>query len=408
VKICLLTCEYPTPGYDYDRGGTGRAFAKMANWLVDHGHPVTVLVKEGAGQATRNGAVPRVLTVAPRPYLQGRLRRWVQRATGWELMWLDLSRTVLNTVRELHRRGEIDVVLATQLEGLAEGIAADRNVPLVVRVSSYMPLCAKLNFQTMRRVDRLRYRLEDRTVKQALKIYAPSEVVAGYYGKRVRRSIPVIRTPLFAGHPSAAWAEVIRRYRLPERYLLFSSSLLGVKGVHVLAQVLGSIFQRHPDLSAVLVGGDGPGPDGPSMAEYIRRTLGDAAGRLVVYPSMIQSDLFAVMQRARFIVAPSLIDNLPNVLLEAMSFGKVVIGTRRASYDEILEDGVDGILVEPDNVEDLRRGLERAAVLSDVELQAMGERAATKARRLFDPDTVMNQVLELCREAVDEKRLGDR
>jgi glycosyltransferase involved in cell wall biosynthesis len=53
------------------------------------------------------------------------------------------------------------------------------------------------------------------------------------------------------------------------------------------------------------------------------------------------------MRRARLVVLPSLVDNLPNVLLEAMMFGRPVIATQGASFDELIEDGYSGFLVPP-------------------------------------------------------------
>lgn len=59
-----------------------------------------------------------------------------------------------------------------------------------------------------------------------------------------------------------------------------------------------------------------------------------------------------------------LADSLPAILAEypEMHFvfvGKVVIGTKRASYEELMEDGVSGVLVELNNPQALSQGMRR-------------------------------------------------
>jgi glycosyltransferase involved in cell wall biosynthesis len=70
-------------------------------------------------------------------------------------------------------------------------------------------------------------------------------------------------------------------------------------------------------------------------------------------------------------------DGLPNVLVEALSLGLAVASTRVSAIPELVQDGVTGLLVEPDDPVSLAGALER--LLADPELR---ERLGEAGRRL--------------------------
>jgi glycosyltransferase involved in cell wall biosynthesis len=66
------------------------------------------------------------------------------------------------------------------------------------------------------------------------------------------------------------------------------------------------------------------------------------------------SDLRAVSLRSRAAVAPSLgYENMPNAVLENLSWGTPVIAPRHGSFPELVGDGERGLLFTPGDVEDL-------------------------------------------------------
>lgn len=68
-----------------------------------------------------------------------------------------------------------------------------------------------------------------------------------------------------------------------------------------------------------------------------------------------RSDIQNVMSQFDFIVLSSLWEGLPLTPIEAFSVGKTVIGTAVDGTPEIIEDGVNGLLVEPRNPLELSR-----------------------------------------------------
>ena len=85
----------------------------------------------------------------------------------------------------------------------------------------------------------------------------------------------------------------------------------------------------------------------------LRESLGRHQSKLQVLYPLTKPELYAVLQRADATVLPSLVDNLPNTVIESLTLGIPVIGTRGASIDELVEDGVSGELVQAVDVEAL-------------------------------------------------------
>jgi glycosyltransferase involved in cell wall biosynthesis len=72
-----------------------------------------------------------------------------------------------------------------------------------------------------------------------------------------------------------------------------------------------------------------------------------------------RSELLDALARAHAVVVPSRREGLGLVALEALAAGRPVIATRVGGLPEVVEDGVDGILVPPDDVDALRAAVAR-------------------------------------------------
>ena len=81
--------------------------------------------------------------------------------------------------------------------------------------------------------------------------------------------------------------------------------------------------------------------------------LGQHQSKIQILYPLPKPDLYAVLLRADATVIPSAVDNLPNTAIESLMLGVPVIGTRGASIDELVEEGVTGNLVTPGDVNGL-------------------------------------------------------
>lgn len=88
-----------------------------------------------------------------------------------------------------------------------------------------------------------------------------------------------------------------------------------------------------------------------------------------------------VLRDAEIFVMSSRSEGMPMALLEAMAYGMTIVATRVGGIPEVLEDGVEGLLVEPEDPAALATALDRLA--ADPEERARFAAAArARAERL--------------------------
>jgi glycosyltransferase involved in cell wall biosynthesis len=118
--------------------------------------------------------------------------------------------------------------------------------------------------------------------------------------------------------------------------------------------------------------------------EPLRRLVAERAleGTVELHEAVIQDELREIYRRACVFALPCQVmddgdrDGIPNVLAEAMAMGVPVVSTRISGIPELIDHGVNGLLVESRDPDALANALER--VLTDAALRA---RLAEAGRR---------------------------
>jgi glycosyltransferase involved in cell wall biosynthesis len=184
--------------------------------------------------------------------------------------------------------------------------------------------------------------------------------------------------------------------RAPEPGLILSvGRLVPKKGFPTLIEALDRLRDTQPALRCEIFG---TGPERSALE-------GLAAGlrlrdRITFVGARPQDDVIAAYRRAAlFVLAPVVLDDgdrdgIPNVLVEAMASGVPVVSTRISGIPELIEDGVDGLLVAPSDPDALAAAM--GTLLGNPDL---AERLAAAARRkvetCFDLSVNTHRVHEL-------------
>lgn len=184
----------------------------------------------------------------------------------------------------------------------------------------------------------LRDLLERHAAKRADKVYAPSRFLAEYCSERWGVEVAVIRPPAFIETLDADLADL----DLPDRFLLHFGQIGPRKGSDTLAKALVSVWQREPDVKFVWAGkvvneGD---------FERCHHLWGENATNVIWLGPVSKPRIYALLDKAVASVLPSAVDNLPNTVIESLLCGVPVIGTSGASIDELVEQDINGRLVE--------------------------------------------------------------
>jgi glycosyltransferase involved in cell wall biosynthesis len=106
----------------------------------------------------------------------------------------------------------------------------------------------------------------------------------------------------------------------------------------------------------------------------------------------------AFFKRADVFVLPTYAEGTPISMLEAMAAGLPVVSTPVGGIPDVVEDGVEGFIVKPGDVEALADRLAR--LINDPERRRrMGRRAQDKVRP-FNWDVVLPQLEREIRQAI--------
>ena len=141
------------------------------------------------------------------------------------------------------------------------------------------------------------------------------------------------------------------------------------KGFHLLISAVAEVQQKLSDVEfRVAILGDGPDRD--ALQKQIVKSNLQNTVRLTGF----QNNAFSWYRSANVFVLPSLIEGMPNVLLEAMACGTAVISTDCQSGPvEILNNGTYGTLIPTENVSAMRDSLMDA--VSSLEKSRIAEQA---------------------------------
>jgi glycosyltransferase involved in cell wall biosynthesis len=106
------------------------------------------------------------------------------------------------------------------------------------------------------------------------------------------------------------------------------------------------------------------------------------------------SDISYPINSLDIIVLPSLEERCSRTLLESLAAAKAVVATKVGGTPEIIDDGINGILVEPENENQIADAVLR--LLSNYELRdMMGKNARLKAEKFFDIRENTKRIREL-------------
>ena len=138
---------------------------------------------------------------------------------------------------------------------------------------------------------------------------------------------------------------------LPARpALLFVGVLEQYKAVDVLAEAWRLAAPQVPDAELRLVGRG-------TRAEVVEELLVDLPRQTRWYPALEPVELAHELDDATALLLPSRSEGLPRVVLEAFCRGRPVIGASAGGIPDLVRDGVNGVLVDPDAPEALAEAI---------------------------------------------------
>jgi glycosyltransferase involved in cell wall biosynthesis len=401
MRIGFLTPEFVTERYF--SGGLANYIYRISLALVSMGHEIHVITlsEEPPAEFEHQGIyISRINNSAKRISRLNRFSFFKLRST---MKLLALSYSFYAKLKQLHTRRPFDIVQYANYNscGLVSSILL--KIPFMLRFSTFTP--AWHEHQGVRRTMDMRAveLLERLQLMLSGNIYAPSHALKRMLEEKTSAgTVRVLRTPFFL--ETDTWDSSVYEGMLQgKQYLLFFGRLQLHKGIHVLAEALPRLFQANPECYAAIVGMDIPTRLASSMKDYLISHCAGFADRLIFIGQIPHEQLYPVIQGARVVVLPSLIDNLPNACLEAMALGKPVVGTLGASFEEMIADGESGFLVPPNDSHAL--GEKLCEAWKHPRLDAIG-RAAKIDVQAYAPEETVRAFLAYAQSVVEQSSMS--
>jgi glycosyltransferase involved in cell wall biosynthesis len=180
------------------------------------------------------------------------------------------------------------------------------------------------------------------------------------------------------------------RFGMPQ--IVVAGRLVQVKQHHLLLGILPHLVQDFPQLSVVMVGA------GPLLETLVQRTRELGLSGHVRWEGF-RANMHDYIRDSDVMVLPSSAEGFGLVVLEAWYHGKPVVAFDVPALNEIIESGVDGILVRPFDTESLLAEL-RSLLASADAMRDLGEAGRAKQRRLYDVEAMTERTIGVYRDVI--------
>ncbi len=176
------------------------------------------------------------------------------------------------------------------------------------------------------------------------------------------------------------------------------SKLWEGKGHSVLIEAFKLLKEKIKDAKLVIVG------EGYLYDELLRRVNTNGLRESVLFTGF-QMDVSEIIATFDVAVLPSFFEGMGRVLLEAMAMEKPVVASRVGGIPDLIDQGINGLLVRPGNVKELAEALEK--VLSDRRLASkMGREGRKKIKGQFSADAMVQSIDKVYRELLARKGIA--
>jgi glycosyltransferase involved in cell wall biosynthesis len=417
MRICLVTTEYP-PG---PMGGVGTYATIMPRLLARAGHDVTVLTKHFSGAARQETAdgykIHRLITDTE---WTGDTAKEDDELFSMEMHSLRsyvgiFAREVQRKLAQLHAEKPFDVVISQDVEA-PTWLAQDRrlvlgemlDLPFVVFVHSPHKSIQLYNDDSLydrHEYHRFLYEQESMSLAEGLIVAS-----AGMEEEVLRDIGPdsdnIARIPLPSGEipPEADFSQRCGSGpATDERRIVFSGRIELRKGVEPLMEAVTAIMHNDPRVTLHLLGRDTQHPTlSGTVGERLlsRYVTGDIRERVVLRGWLPREKLWAEYASATLGVVPSLWEPFSFACQEMMACGTFVIATRTGGMADMIQDGSNGCLCEPNDADSLRETIQNALALGDDTRRIIGANAAKSIRAYCDNGRIVSDTIAFLEQVI--------
>lgn len=182
-----------------------------------------------------------------------------------------------------------------------------------------------------------------------------------------------------------------------------------LKGMHFLLEAMGRLKENYPDLKLYVAGNSiisyETAKDKCKLSAYgkyllVLIRLYELQDQVIVLGRLSAEEMKTQFLRSSVFVCPSVMENSPNTIGEAMLLGIPVVASKTGGIPSMVEDGVTGLLFHNGDAEDLADSIDR--IWSDQTLvKELSAHERIRASYIHDGSKNYERLLEIYREILE-------
>ncbi len=176
--------------------------------------------------------------------------------------------------------------------------------------------------------------------------------------------------------------------------ILAHSDFISTHEVKPILKAFEKVVLKKPNTYLLLLG------SGPQLKNVEFEMLNLALGSRVIMPGEVGAEemLECILASPIYIDLSSRSTGLEPSLIEAMAQKKIVIGSELSPISEVIEDGVNGFLVRPADVETLSALLDKIMTGNGINREQIGENARKKIVEAFNRNKMIDSLIDAYRK----------
>lgn len=196
------------------------------------------------------------------------------------------------------------------------------------------------------------------------------------------------------------------RPKIPSEPVLYIGRLEMRKGVSDLIEALAILERQGRPVKTRFVGSPFPSPQkGLAMDKWAEKKLDMASGRYVFTGQIPRSEIHSELEKAGLVIFPARWENFPYTCLEAMAAGCVVIGSSAGGMSDMITDGIDGFIIQPNSPEELADKIWEILTNSE-RYREVSSAARERVLSAYSCKTILPQQIEFYNQAIRKKQVG--
>tara|TARA_R110001592_G_scaffold259728_2_gene523775 strand:+ start:11629 stop:12774 length:1146 start_codon:yes stop_codon:yes gene_type:complete len=374
MKIGFITSEYPHPKVNY-AAGIGTSIKNLAVALVKKGVQVTVFVYHQKEDYIVVDEGVTIHLIAKKRY----------RLFTWYHYRKQLNYYINNVVKN----EGIHILEAPDWTGITAFMKF--KVPLVIRFHGSDAYFCKLEGRKQKFKN---FVFEKLALKSASAYIAPTT----YAGDQTQKIFGLDKKKIKTIHYGLQLEHFENKTPLiyNKNTILYIGTIIRKKGVFELVEIFNKVVESNPEAQLILIGSDATDIKTGSVSTYqlMESVISNTAKRNVTYLGKIPySEVKEHIKKSHVCVFPSFAETLGMVTIESMALQKPVVNTSIGWAQELIDDGRNGYLVHPENIDLYAQRI--LSLFNDKNLcKSIGAEARKKVENLFDIEKNANINIE--------------